>query len=271
MARGRMLNKSVSASKKFHLLPDDTCRLLATWTIAHLDINGVFYADPVMVKSLIFPRRGDVNIEQIELYIEAMQRIGLIILFEADGQLWQYWPGFADNQANLRTDREKSDFPAPVVGSGQPLPPPVESASPYDAGLIPAESPHNSGIMPDNGGPNINEINRTKTKTTGGSRRQFSSDDLQEVSTAYETNIGFISPMASDELKDLLETYGKAWILEAFTVAVKSNKRKLTYVEGILKRWHTEGKGPPGQNGHDLPEKEKRVFIDKATGRQLTE
>jgi len=46
MARGRMLNKKVSRSLQFDQLPDDTCRLLATWTVAHLDVNGVFCADP---------------------------------------------------------------------------------------------------------------------------------------------------------------------------------------------------------------------------------
>ena len=38
MARGRMLNRSVSLSAKFQALPDDTSRLLATWIIPQLTI-----------------------------------------------------------------------------------------------------------------------------------------------------------------------------------------------------------------------------------------
>jgi len=113
MARGRLLNKSVSASLKFHLLPDDTCRLMATWIIAHLDKNGVFYADPGMVRSIVFPRRTDISIEQITTYLDAIEKIGLMYRFEAKGDLWQCWPGFDDNQPALNKERESSDYPEP--------------------------------------------------------------------------------------------------------------------------------------------------------------
>lgn len=114
MARGRMLNNSISANLGFHKLPDDTCKLLATWTIAHLDYNGIFYGDPAMVKSIIFPRRTDLTIEQVEAYLCAMEKVGLIVIFEANGDLWQWWPGFAHNQIGLRPDKEaRSRYPEP--------------------------------------------------------------------------------------------------------------------------------------------------------------
>lgn len=113
MARGRMLNQTVCASLKFQHLPDDTCRLLATWIIPHLDLNGVFYADPAMVKSAVFPRRADITIDHISAYLDAIEDIGLIVRFQANGDQWQWWPGFADNQVGLRRDRESSTYPAP--------------------------------------------------------------------------------------------------------------------------------------------------------------
>lgn len=113
MARGRMLNRTVCGSLKFHNLPDETCRLLATWVISHLDYHGVFYGDPMMVKSIIFPRRADVTVEQVESYLDAMEEIGLIKRFDANGDRWQWWPGFTDNQPGLRAEREKTTFPAP--------------------------------------------------------------------------------------------------------------------------------------------------------------
>lgn len=116
MARGRMLNNSVSASLKFHNLPDDTCRLMATWLISHLDYNGVFYGDPAMVKSVTFPRRTDISVEQIEQYLNAMQDAGLIVLFDSGGDTWQYWPGFAHNQVGLRPDKEaESHYASPPI------------------------------------------------------------------------------------------------------------------------------------------------------------
>ena len=124
MARGRMLNTSISASKKMDEIASDTARLLATWTIAHLDLNGVFYADPAMVRSMVFPRRTD-SLEAIEGYLQDMARVGLIVLFESGGEMWQYWPGFEHNQPGLRRERERSQYPMPPTcgQSADNLPP----------------------------------------------------------------------------------------------------------------------------------------------------
>ena len=113
MARGRMLNKTVCASKQFDDLPDDTCRLLATWIISNLDCHGVFYGDAAMVKSYVFPRRADVTVDQVTGYLETMSNVGLIVLFDAKGDAWQYWPGFTGNQIGLRADKERTTFPPP--------------------------------------------------------------------------------------------------------------------------------------------------------------
>lgn len=113
MARGRMLNKSVCNSKRFQDLPDDTCRLFATWCISHLDIHGVFYANPTLVRSLVFPRRNDVTDTMVAGYLDAMKACGLIVRFESNGEPWQYWPGFEHNQIGIRYDRESSEFPIP--------------------------------------------------------------------------------------------------------------------------------------------------------------
>lgn len=121
MARGRMLNNSICGSKKFHDLPDDTCRLLATWLISQLDVQGVFYGDPAMVKSYVFPRRDDITAERVEGYLQALEDGGLILRFESNGDTWQYWPGFAHNQVGLRTDRENPQFPTPPATENDQL------------------------------------------------------------------------------------------------------------------------------------------------------
>ena len=58
----------------------------------------------------------------------------------------------------------------------------------------------------------------------------------------YEENIGPLTPMIADMLKDAEETYSQEWIAEAIEIAVKNNKRNLKYVEAILKRWKEEGR-----------------------------
>ena len=58
----------------------------------------------------------------------------------------------------------------------------------------------------------------------------------------YEENIAMLAPLIAEQLKEAEERYPDAWIREAFTVAVKRNRRKWSYIEAILRRWEVEGK-----------------------------
>ena len=57
----------------------------------------------------------------------------------------------------------------------------------------------------------------------------------------YEENIGPLTPMIADALKDAEKTYPPEWVAEALGTAVKNNKRNWKYVEAILRRWKEEG------------------------------
>jgi len=57
----------------------------------------------------------------------------------------------------------------------------------------------------------------------------------------YEENIGPLTPMIADALKDAEQTYQPEWVTEALEIAVKNNKRSWKYVEVILRRWKEEG------------------------------
>lgn len=174
MARGRMLNKKISKSIQFNALPDDTCRLLATWIIAHLDKNGVFTAEPVLVKSDVFPWRSDITIEQVEHCLTAMEQNGLIVIFWAKGMKWQYWPGFTENQIGLRADRESTDCPEP------PLLPTCEQ-EPEDSQPDESSSAEvirqPSGNLPESIPPNLKESkDKEKEKGNGGAEAQPPAD-----------------------------------------------------------------------------------------------
>ncbi|MEZ4663729.1 MAG: DnaD domain protein [Caldilineaceae bacterium] len=60
----------------------------------------------------------------------------------------------------------------------------------------------------------------------------------------YEQNVGFMSPMIADQLRDMEKGYSPAWIEEAFEIAVSQNARKLSYIQAVLKRWETDGRDP---------------------------
>jgi DnaD/phage-associated family protein len=57
----------------------------------------------------------------------------------------------------------------------------------------------------------------------------------------YEENIGPLTPLLAEALKDAEQVYPPEWVAEALEIAVKSNKRNWKYVEAILRRWKEEG------------------------------
>jgi DNA replication protein len=59
----------------------------------------------------------------------------------------------------------------------------------------------------------------------------------------YEENIGPLTPIIADALKDAEQTYPPEWVAEALETAVKNNKRSWKYVEAILRRWKEDGHG----------------------------
>jgi DNA replication protein len=62
------------------------------------------------------------------------------------------------------------------------------------------------------------------------------------IFTLYERNIGVLTPLIADRLRDAELTYPHEWISDAMRLAVEQNKRNWAYVAAILKRWEAEGK-----------------------------
>jgi DnaD/phage-associated family protein len=77
----------------------------------------------------------------------------------------------------------------------------------------------------------------------------------------YEDNIGLLSPILADELREAEEIYPATWIEDAFRIAVTNNVRKWRYIQAILESWATEGKDD-GTSGRDT-EKKRRWYTDE--------
>ena len=58
----------------------------------------------------------------------------------------------------------------------------------------------------------------------------------------YEQNIGPLTPLIAEELREAEQTYPAEWIEEAFRIAVEQNVRRWRYARAILERWRNEGK-----------------------------
>ena len=116
MAKGRMLKKVICTSKKLADLKSDSARLLYTWLLPHLDIEGRFSGDPNIIKGYICPRLNHITKKKIERYLQELAENKLIIVYRASNDLFLQFIEFHKHQS-LRRDREaESDIPAPEDG-----------------------------------------------------------------------------------------------------------------------------------------------------------
>ena len=74
----------------------------------------------------------------------------------------------------------------------------------------------------------------------------------------YEENIGPLTPIIADALRDAQGMFPLEWIEEAVQLAVKNNVRRWKYVETILTRWQEEGKD--GADRRDTQEDHRRYI-----------
>ena len=87
------------------------------------------------------------------------------------------------------------------------------------------------------------------------------------VFTLYEQNIGLLTPLIADELREAEQIYPVAWIEDAFREAVSLNKRSWRYIRAILERWRTEGRGD--ETGRRPAEADRRRYIEGEYGEYI--
>jgi hypothetical protein len=148
MPEGRILKKAVSQSRRLSLLSSDTYRLIYTWLIPHLDIEGRFSANPEVIKGMIVPRIRKITLSVIEKALLEMHDVGLITLYNIDGDRFLELRKFKDHQ-NLDLKREApSHIPA------------------LTAGVLVELSPSGQGVVPDILGENspVSKVKESKVK-----------------------------------------------------------------------------------------------------------
>lgn len=63
-----------------------------------------------------------------------------------------------------------------------------------------------------------------------------------DIYTLYEQNIGALTPILSERLREAEKLYPAAWVEEAFAEAVNYNRRSWAYIIRILENWVTNGR-----------------------------
>jgi DnaD/phage-associated family protein len=67
-------------------------------------------------------------------------------------------------------------------------------------------------------------------------------EPLPDIYTLYEQNIGMLTPMIADELRDAEKIYPEDWIRDAVKEAALHNKRNIKYITKILENWSVQGR-----------------------------
>jgi len=85
-------------------------------------------------------------------------------------------------------------------------------------------------------------------------------EEQKNIFELYEQNIGPLTPMIADELRDAEETYPAQWIEDAVRIAVENNVRNWRYITAILTRW--QEKGRDDRKDRRDTEKDRRRYIE---------
>jgi len=67
--------------------------------------------------------------------------------------------------------------------------------------------------------------------------------DEPTVYSLYEQNVGLLTPLVADALRDAEERYPSGWVRDAIREAAERNRRSWRYIARILERWELEGRG----------------------------
>jgi len=101
------------------------------------------------------------------------------------------------------------------------------------------------------------ELSLTGLKAKG--QTYIEPEEQPDIFTLYEQNIGMLTPMIAEELREAEKLYPVAWIKDAIKEAVSLNKRQWRYIARILERWSIEGRS----NGTYRRDSAKKTDPDK--------
>ena len=76
----------------------------------------------------------------------------------------------------------------------------------------------------------------------------------------YEENIGPLTPLIADTLREAEQEFPEEWIRQAVGIAVANNVRKWNYIEAILRSWQDGGRDERQDRGHT--KKDRQGYLE---------
>ena len=264
----RMVDGGIWANEKFSEMPA-MARLLQIGIINLADDQGRIKAHPAYLRSQIFPY-DDVAIDDVRDWLERIANNGTVIIYEVDGKEYAQLAHWWDYQSLQFAS--PSDYPAPDTWQDRirfnakggmiltnnwrksdglllddtcnPQGEPLDRVIPGD------NPPGNPGGIPGDNPPG--DINKDQDQIKKLLPRAC---EWHDVVDSFHREIGVITESIGEEMKAYYAELGGTLMIDAFREASRSNVRKWSYVDGILKRWRANGRHPPGggngSNGWD--------------------
>lgn len=93
-------------------------------------------------------------------------------------------------------------------------------------------------------------------------------DELPDLFSLYEQNIGMLTPMIAEELREAEKTYPDPWIRDAIKEATLQGVHKWSYITAILERWAAEGK-KDGTYKRDIKKTDRDRYIKGKYGHMV--
>ena len=104
------------------------------------------------------------------------------------------------------------------------------------------ETKHNNNIINTIDNNIINDDNKEPLNTEKQIEKYYD-DDFKEVADSFSNNIHPINgKLEADMLIDLIDEYGKQWVIEGITEMVKYHGTNVAYLNRILLNWKKYGK-----------------------------
>jgi hypothetical protein len=163
MAKGRIIVNEITKDKRVSELDTDTSRLAFTWLITFADREGRTHGDPAVVRSMLFPRRDDITLAQVESFLQEWHDCGLVIWYRSNGDQWVQFPSFHKHQVGF----DKRHEPESVIPS-----PPVDSDGTYIVRTPPVQS---TGNVP----PKGSEVKRSEKNM--GDAKEPASPNIDDI------------------------------------------------------------------------------------------
>lgn len=207
MPKYRQLHTKIIDSFDFNEMPDDFTRVVWMLLTLILDSEGRGIDNPCWIKSKMFPLRYDVTDEQISNAFAWLAEREMIQRYSVNGRRYFCIPTFKDYQSGTQKEA-KSLLPS-----------------------VPEKLQTNSVVAPE----------KVCAAESASASESESESIRPDIFLFYEQEIGPLTAMISDELKQAEKDYPHGWVREAIHEAAIHNKRSWKYVDTILKRWKRDG------------------------------